>query len=210
MIHVIIYDDTDQFRESLSVLINDSGTMKVMAAFNNCETIEKDIAQLQPDVILLDIDMPVITGIEAVKRIRAFNTTVKILMLTAFDDDKTVFDALKYGANGYLLKKTVAPRLLTYIQDVYEGGAPMTASIVKQVLRMFTQFHHLPAHEYNLSEKEKAVLQLLVDGKSYKMVAAHMEISIDTVRTHIRNIYEELQVNSKSEAVAKALRDRIV
>lgn len=210
MINIVIYDDTDQFRESLTILINEASDMNVLAAFNNCETVERDIVQLQPDVILMDIDMPVISGIEAVKKIREANTSVKILMLTVFDDNDTVFDALKYGANGYLLKKTAAVKLISHIQDVYEGGAPMTSSIATQVLKMFARFHQPPVHEYKLSDKEKAVLQLLVEGYSYKMVAAHMQVSIDTVRSHIRNIYEKLHVNSKSEAVAKALRGKVL
>ncbi|MGN7824250.1 response regulator [Chitinophaga sp. 22536] len=210
MINIVIYDDTDQFRDSLSILINESSDMRVLAAFNNCETVEKDIAQLQPDVILMDIDMPVMSGIEAVKKIRETNTAVKILMLTVFDDNDTIFDALKYGANGYLLKKTVTAKLLSHIQDVYEGGAPMTASIATQVLKMFARFHQPSTQEYKLSDKEKAVLQLLVEGYSYKMVATHMQVSIDTVRSHIRNIYEKMHVNSKSEAVAKALRGKLL
>jgi DNA-binding NarL/FixJ family response regulator len=210
MIKVVIYDDIDQFRESLAILINDDDNMEVIAAFDNCETVVKDITQLKPDIILMDIDMPVMTGIEAVKKIREFNSEVKILMLTVFDDNKTVFEALKHGANGYLLKKTVPVKLLGYIQEAYEGGAPMTASIASQVLKMFTQFSSPGPDNYKLSEREKSVLQLLVDGNSYKMVAANMQISIDTVRSHIRSIYEKLHVNSKSEAVAKALRDKIV
>jgi DNA-binding NarL/FixJ family response regulator len=210
MIKVVIYDDINQFRESLAILINDNDNMEVIAAFDNCETVEKDITQLKPDIILMDIDMPVMTGIEAVKKIREFNSEVKILMLTVFDDNKTVFEALKHGANGYLLKKTVPAKLIGYIQEAYEGGAPMTASIASQVLKMFAQFSSPNADNYNLSEREKSVLQLLVDGNSYKMVAANMQISIDTVRSHIRSIYEKLHVNSKSEAVAKALRQKIV
>jgi DNA-binding NarL/FixJ family response regulator len=210
MIKVVIYDDIDQLRESLAILINDNDNMEVIAAFDNCETVVKDIAQLKPDIILMDIDMPVVSGIEAVKKIREFNSEVKILMLTVFDDNKTVFEALRHGANGYLLKKTVPVKLIGYIQEAYEGGAPMTSSIASQVLKMFAQFSSPNTDNYNLSEREKSVLQLLVDGNSYKMVASNMQISIDTVRSHIRSIYEKLHVNSKSEAVAKALRHKIV
>ncbi|ULT43199.1 response regulator transcription factor [Niabella defluvii] len=130
-------------------------------------------------------------------------------MLTVFDNNKNIYDAIRFGANGYVLKKSAPDAIINAIKDVFEGGAPMNSSIATQVLQMFAGMS--PATQnYGLSEKEKAVLQSLVDGNSYKMVAASLNISIDTVRTHIRNIYEKLQVNSKSAAVAKALKDRIL
>jgi DNA-binding NarL/FixJ family response regulator len=131
-------------------------------------------------------------------------------MLTVFDDNKNVFEALKNGANGYILKKTPPNKLLEYIQEANTGGAPMTASIATQVLQMFASLHGQQNDQYNLSEREKEVLQLLVNGYSYKMIAADMYIAIDTVRSHIKKIYEKLQVNSKSEAVAKAFKDKLV
>ena len=131
-------------------------------------------------------------------------------MLTVFDDNKNVFEALKQGANGYVLKKTPPAKLLEYIQDVESGGAPMTSSIATQVLKMFSEIEIPASQDYNLSEREKTVLQFLVNGYSYKMIAAEMFIAIDTVRSHIKKIYEKLQVNSKSEAVAKAFKNRIV
>lgn len=210
MIKVIIYDDQDQFRDSLTILIGDADDIEVVAAFDNCETVIKDIDQLNPDILLMDIEMPGMSGIEAVKKIREVGSNVKILMLTVFEDNQSVFEALRHGANGYILKKTVASKLITQLREAYEGGAPMTASIASQVLKMFTQFSNPVVDDYKLSEREKSVLHLLVDGNSYKMVASNMQISIDTVRSHIRNIYEKLHVNSKSEAVAKAIRDRIV
>ena len=142
--------------------------------------------------------------------IREKNTDVKVLMLTVFDDNKNVFEALKQGANGYVLKKTPPAKLLEYIQDVESGGAPMTSSIATQVLKMFSEIEIPASQDYNLSEREKTVLQFLVNGYSYKMIAAEMFIAIDTVRSHIKKIYEKLQVNSKSEAVAKAFKNRIV
>ena len=131
-------------------------------------------------------------------------------MLTVFDDNKYVFEALKSGANGYVLKKTPPAKLLEYIQDANTGGAPMTSSIATQVLQMFSSIHNPASEDYHLSDREKEVLQLLVNGYSYKMIASEMFISIDTVRSHIKKIYEKLHVNSKSEAVAKAFKNNIV
>jgi DNA-binding NarL/FixJ family response regulator len=131
-------------------------------------------------------------------------------MLTVFDDNKNVFESLKAGANGYVLKKTPPARLLEYISEAASGGAPMTASIATQVLKMFSDIKDPVYADYNLSEREKQVLQFLVNGYSYKMIAAEMFIAIDTVRSHIKKIYEKLHVNSKSEAVAKAFKDNIV
>lgn len=210
MIKVLIYEDNPQLREGLTMLINGSEGYEVLASFKNCNNAADEVEAFQPDVILMDIDMPGINGIEGLKIIRQTNTEVKVLMLTVFDDNRNVFEALKNGANGYLLKKTPPSRLLEYIQEAHTGGAPMTSSIASQVLKMFSEVQ-TPANEnYNLSEREKEVLQLLVNGYSYKMIAAEMFISIDTVRSHIKKIYEKLHVNSKSEAVAKAFKNKIV
>jgi DNA-binding NarL/FixJ family response regulator len=158
----------------------------------------------------MDIDMPGVNGIEGLKRIRNVNSEVKILMLTVFDDNKNVFNAIRNGASGYILKKTPPARLLEYIAEAHTGGAPMTASIATQVLKMFSTINNEKGDDYNLSDREKQVLQLLVDGYSYKMIANEMFIAIDTVRSHIKKIYEKLHVNSKSEAVAKAFKDKII
>ena len=210
MIKILIYDDIKELRETLELLLGNTNGFEVVGAFDNCETATTDIAVLKPDVILMDIDMPGCTGIEGVKCIREHNHDVKILMQTVFDDNKNIFDAIKAGANGYILKKTAPNKLVDYIKDVYEGGAPMNASIATQVLKMFAGSPSPAGSSYNLSDREKEVLQSLVDGNSYKMVAYDMGISIDTVRSHIRNIYDKLHVNSKSEAVAKALKHKIV
>lgn len=209
-IKVLLYDDIQELRESLVILINNTEGFEVVGAFDNCSTAAKDIAALQPDVVLMDIDMPEMSGIEGIRQIRQYNTEVKILMLTVFDDNKHVFDAIMHGANGYLLKKTMPARLIEYIREAYEGGAPMNANIASQVLKMFASMQEPVPGNYNLSLREKQILQSLVEGNSYKMVASELNISIDTVRSHIRNIYEKLHVNSKSEAVAKALKDRLV
>lgn len=210
MIKLLIYEDNPQLREGLTMLINGSDGFEVLASFKNCNSAVAEVEAYKPDVILMDIDMPGINGIEGLKQIREVNSVVKILMLTVFDDNKNVFEAIKSGANGYILKKTPPAKLLEYIQEAQSGGAPMTSSIATQVLKMFSNIHDDKGENYNLSDREKQVLQLLVNGYSYKMIASEMFIAIDTVRSHIKKIYEKLQVNSKSEAVAKAFRDKIV
>ena len=210
MIKVLLYEDNPQLREGLTMLISGSDGFEVVAAFKNCNNVVDEVEAYNPDVILMDIDMPGINGIEGLKRLRQYNNQVKVLMLTVFDDNKNVFQAISNGANGYILKKTPPSKLLEYISEAQSGGAPMTASIATQVLKMFSSMNNEKGEDYNLSEREKQVLQLLVEGFSYKMIAGEMFISIDTVRSHIKKIYEKLHVNSKSEAVAKAFKDKIV
>jgi len=206
----MLYEDNPQLREGLTMLIDGSDGFTVLASYKNCDNVTDEVEAWKPDVILMDIDMPGTNGIEGLKKIRAVNSEVKILMLTVFDDNKNVFEAIRNGANGYVLKKTPPAKLLEYIEEAASGGAPMTASIATQVLKMFSQVNTSQNEDYNLSEREKQVLQLLVDGYSYKMIASEMFISIDTVRSHIKKIYEKLHVNSKSEAVAKAFKDRLL
>ena len=210
MIKILIYEDNPQLREGLTMLLNGTTGFKVLAGFKNCNNVADEVEAFRPDVVLMDIDMPGTNGLQGLKLIRQRNTEVKVLMITVFDDNKNVFEALKSGANGYILKKTQPAKLLEYIQDVESGGAPMTSSIAAKVLKMFSEIQVPASQDYNLSEREKTVLQFLVNGYSYKMIAAEMFIAIDTVRSHIKKIYEKLQVNSKSEAVAKAFKNRIV
>lgn len=210
MIKLLIYEDNPQLREGLTMLLNGSEGFEVLASFKNCNNVLAEIKDYQPDVILMDIDMPGTNGIEGLKQIRLIDTEVKILMLTVFDDNKNVFEAISNGANGYVLKKATPAKLLEYIQEANSGGAPMTSSIATQVLKMFAALHNVKGENYNLSEREKQVLILLVNGYSYKMISAEMFIAIDTVRSHIKKIYDKLHVNSKSEAVAKAFKDKIV
>lgn len=210
MIKILIYEDNPQLREGLSMLINGSDGFEVLAAYKNCNDVIAEVEAWKPDVILMDIDMPGVNGIEGLKLIRKVNNEVKILMLTVFDDTKNVFESLKAGASGYLLKKTPPAKLLEYISEAASGGAPMSASIATQVLKMFSEINDPVRADYNLSEREKQVLQYLVNGYSYKMIASEMFIAIDTVRSHIKKIYDKLHVNSKSEAVAKAFAYKIV
>jgi len=206
----MLYEDNPQLREGLTMLIDGSEGYQVLASFKNCNNVLSEVEAFKPDVILMDIDMPGVKGIEGLKLIRQHNHEVKVLMLTVFDDNKNVFEALKSGANGYVLKKTPPAKLLEYILEAASGGAPMTSSIATQVLKMFSEVQVPQGEDYNLSDREKEVLQHLVNGYSYKMIASDMFIAIDTVRSHIKKIYEKLHVNSKSEAVAKAFKDKII
>tara|TARA_R110002049_G_scaffold15667_3_gene63907 strand:- start:1271 stop:1903 length:633 start_codon:yes stop_codon:yes gene_type:complete len=210
MIRVVIYEDNPQFREGLTMLINGSDGFSVLASYKNCNNVAEEVEKWLPDVVLMDINMPGTDGLEGLKKIREVDSDVKVLMLTVFDDNKNVFEALRSGANGYLLKKTPPAKLLEYIQDATMGGAPMTSSIATQVLKMFQVIPQNKNQDYCLSERETQVLQLLVDGYSYKMISSELFIAIDTVRSHIKKIYEKLHVNSKSEAVAKAFKDRLL
>ena len=210
MIRVVIYEDNPQFREGLTILINGSDGFSVLASYKNCNNVAEEVEKWLPDVVLMDINMPGTDGLEGLKKIREVDSDVKVLMLTVFDDNKNVFEALRSGANGYLLKKTPPAKLLEYIQDATMGGAPMTSSIATQVLKMFQVIPQNKNQDYCLSERETQVLQLLVDGYSYKMISSELFIAIDTVRSHIKKIYEKLHVNSKSEAVAKAFKDRLL
>jgi DNA-binding NarL/FixJ family response regulator len=210
MIKLLIYEDNPQLREGLTMLIDGSEGFSVLAAFKNCTNVDQEIRTFRPDVVLMDIDMPGVNGLEGLKIIRQTDDQVKVLMLTVFDDHQNIFEALKSGANGYILKKTPPAKLLEYIQEASTGGAPMTSSVAAQVLKMFSQLQPTVENDYNLTDREKEVLQWLVNGYSYKMIAAEMFIAMDTVRSHIKKIYEKLHVNSKSEAVAKAFRDKIV
>lgn len=210
MIKVLIYEDNSQLRDTLSILLNGTDGYDLVGAFANCSDIIVDVEVLKPDVILMDINMPEMDGIEGLKKLRTKNNDVKVLMLTVFDDNQNVFESIRNGANGYILKKTPPAKLLEYINEAQTGGAPMTSSIATQVLKMFSAQNHTNNEEYDLSEREKAVLQLLVNGYSYKLIAAELFIAIDTVRSHIKKIYDKLHVNSKGEAVAKAIKSKVV
>jgi DNA-binding NarL/FixJ family response regulator len=207
---VLIYEDNADLRTSLSQLLSGSVGMELAGALGNCTQAEADMARLRPDVVLMDIDMPGCTGIEGLRRIKAIAPDINVVMLTVFEENDRVFDAICAGADGYLLKKTSPARLLDAIGEVRAGGAPMTPAIARQVLRLFPKAPpRRPSEEShaNLSAREQEILGLLVEGYSYKMIAADRGISIDTVRSHIKKIYEKLHVRSMTEAVSKALRE---
>lgn len=209
-ISVALCEDNEGFRESLLQFISDTPGFSVTASFSSAEFILETLANDIPDVVLMDIDMPGINGIRATELIKSNYPFVHVLILTVYEDDQKIFDAILSGATGYLLKKTPPLRILEAITEVYEGGASMSASIVKKVISYFGK-KEMPAQDaYTLSVRELSILKCLVNGDSYKMIADHCSISIGTVRSHINNIYKKLHINSKSEAVAKALKERLV
>ena len=209
LIHLLIYEDDNDLREGLGQFIAATGEFSVEGLFANCDTIAIDIKELKPDTILMDIDMPGRNGIEGVRIAKAQMPDINILMFTVFDDDKKIFDAICAGADGYLLKKTVPEKIIEALKDLHSGGAPMTPSIAKKVLQFFPRQKE-DRKEIPLTEKEREVLQQLVEGKSYKQVADVLNIGIETVRTHIKHIYSKLHVGSMSQAVAKAIQHKIV
>ncbi|GAB2674262.1 response regulator transcription factor [Flavihumibacter cheonanensis] len=208
-IQILIYEDNVLLRESLTNLLALTGEYEVLASFPDCSDVLNQVQQLDPDVILMDIDLPGINGIEAVKLIRGFNPQVQIIMLTVFDDNSHVFDAMYAGANGYLLKKYISDKLLHAIQEVLQGGAPMSPSIARMIITSLQQ-PVVAANDYSLTNREKEILQLLSSGNSFKMIAAELSISLDTVRTHIKHIYDKLHVRSQIEAVSKAIQEKLV
>lgn len=210
MIRVLVFEDNPDFVDSLSELIGNAPQMELVGVYSNCKNVVKNVEYHRPDVVLMDIDMPVQNGLEGLRSIRASGNEVVILMLTVFDDNDRVFQAICHGASGYLLKRTPPEKIIDAIREAHDGGAPMTPSIAKQVLKLFSQPFQKSTELQTLTPREHDVLSFLVRGYSYKMIAGEMNIGIETVRFHIKNIYIKLHVNSKSEAVAKAIQNKIV
>jgi DNA-binding NarL/FixJ family response regulator len=209
-IDIVIYEDNTSLRESLANLLTLTEEYRVIGAFPDCKQVKEQVSELQPAVILMDIDMPEINGITAVRQIRSFNQQVQIIMLTVFDDNNHVYDALCAGANGYLLKKYVSDKLIHSIQEVLHGGAPMSPSIARMVINNMQQAANPPGNDYQLTNREKEILQSLSKGNSFKLIASDLGISLDTVRTHIKRIYDKLHVRSQIEAVSKAINEKLV
>lgn len=209
-IGVVVYEDNSNLRESLCNLITFADNLLLLGNYARADDVINQVAELEPEVILMDIDMPGINGIEAVKKIRLFNQQVQIIMLTVFDDNHHVLEAICAGASGYLLKKHISDKLVDAISQVLQGEAPMSPGIARMVLQSMQQAIQPLANTYHLTQREKEILSNLSKGNSYKMIAADLVISIDTVRSHIKKIYEKLQVHSQVEAVAKAVNERLV
>ena len=205
MIKVAIVEDDKDIRDSLCILIKGTDGFDCVSTFENCEKAISQIHKTDPQVVLMDINLPGMSGIQGVREIKRILPRSEVIMLTISEDDEDVFNSLCAGASGYL-KKNIAPgKLLEAIRETVSGGSPMSMEIARMVVKSFRR----ESRNDSLTEREREVLQKLCDGKSYKMIAQELFIDINTVKFHIRNIYRKLEVNSKGEAIAKAMREKL-
>ncbi|MBU1096105.1 MAG: DNA-binding response regulator [Ignavibacteriae bacterium HGW-Ignavibacteriae-2] len=212
MIKVAIVEDNEMIREGLKILIDGTEGYECVAAYPDCESLLRKIDKIDPNVILMDIDLPGMSGLEGIRQLREKSEDYNILVLTIYDENEVIFEALCSGACGYLVKKTPPARLLEAIKEANEGGAPMNTHIARKVVNLFRQTKEIIPHEEpaSLTPREKEVLLGLVEGNSYKAIADTLFISVETVRFHFRNIYKKLHVHSQSEAVVKAIKEGLV
>jgi DNA-binding NarL/FixJ family response regulator len=209
-IKIALVEDNKELREGLEQLIKGTRGFQCVGAYGRCSMLLEELSADAPDVILMDIGLPDVSGIECIRILKNQTPDVNILILTVYDDDRKIFDSIYNGASGYLLKKTPPAKILDAIREINAGGAPMSGNIARRVLNMFQQVNKPLPQEIELSQREKDILHGLVEGLSYKMIGEKYFISIDTVRTHIKHIYDKLHVHSKSQAVAKALREKLI
>ena len=205
-----IVEDQPKIREGLRSLIDGTDGYRCAGSFRSMEEALDQIAFDLPAVALVDIGLPGISGIEGIRRLKEAHPTLAVLMLTVYDDDKRIFDAMCAGASGYMLKQTPPARLLECIKEVLEGGAPMSPEVARRVVALFREIRPPDQADYQLTPHEVRLLKLLVEGYNYKTAASQLDVSVNTIKFHMRSIYDKLQVHSKSQAVAKALRGRII
>jgi len=205
-ITVSIVEDNDQLRGTLARVLNRSDGYQCVSHYPNAEEALKDLPKARPDVVLMDINLPGINGVECVRQLKQVLPQTQVIMLTVYEDTENIFNALAAGAAGYLLKRTKTPELLQAIREVRHGGSPMTTHIARKVTQSFQRAGPSPQATENLSQREQEVLDCLSHGFLYKEIAEKLGISYETVHTYIRRIYEKLQVRTRTEAVAKFLR----
>ncbi|MCG8468955.1 MAG: response regulator transcription factor [Gemmatimonadetes bacterium] len=209
-ISVWIVEDNEDFRQAVHELLEDAAGVRCERVFANAEDLLETLNHhFAPEVILMDIGLPGMSGIEAIGRLKTVSPATHVIVLTIHEDNDRIFDAICAGASGYLLKTARMDRVLEAVREVHRGGAAMTPQIAGRVLNMFTQFN-APRYDYQLTEREKQVLSQLVEGKTKDKIASDLSLSYHTVDTHLRNIYAKLHVHSKSSAIAKALKERLV
>ena len=205
-----LVEDNDRFRANISDLISETTELKCDLAVSSCEDAIQHLASdAAPDILLMDIGLPGMDGIEGIRHVKSIAPSIQVIMLTVFDDNEKIFQAICAGASGYLLKSAPPDEIIRSLTDILKGGAPMNAQIARKVLDMFTDMV-TPKGNYQITNAEKEILHLLVQGNPKKQIAHDLGISFHTVDTHLRNIYSKLQVHSRSEAVAKALKERLL
>ncbi|HSP87783.1 MAG TPA: response regulator transcription factor [Ignavibacteriaceae bacterium] len=218
MLKVVVVEDNDSIREGLKILIDGTDGYECISVFSDCEGMLKQIEKLLPDVLLMDLGLPGMGGVEGIKKVKSLLPDLTVLVLTVYEENELIFDALCAGASGYLVKKTPPSKLLEAIKEAHDGGAPMSSNIARKVIDFFSQRDKIPEKKitppakssYFLTPREKEILTGLVEGHNFKFIADSLFISIETVRFHFRNIYKKLHVHSQSEAVAKAIREGII
>ena len=206
-IRIIIFEDNDRLRQSLAYLLQSAQEYEVLGDYSNCKDAVNITRLYEPDVVLMDIDMPGESGIKGVAMVKETRPQTAVIMYTVFEDEEKLFQCLCAGANGYLLKKTEPEKIFEAIREVMKGGAPMSPSIAKKVIESFQPAK--TANQYQLTERELEVLQLLTKGHSTKIIADKLDIAFNTVRSHLKNIYAKLHVNCGKEAIAKVLAEHI-
>lgn len=213
-IRVAIFEDNRLFRDAMQAILNGTKGYTCCGVFGDGYRIEENVNRVKPDVVLMDIEMPGIDGIEATREIQKRFPDVKVLIQTVFNEGEKIFQAMCAGASGYILKNDPPSKYLEAITEVYNGGAPMSASVAKKVLGFFSSKNVIlvsPSNEdYKLTPREKELLGMMIDGDDFKSIAEKSFISYDTVRTHVRNIYQKLHVTSRNEAIMKALQQGLI
>ena len=209
-IKVAIVEDQREIRECLALLVNGTDGYTCSGSYRSMEEAIEKIPRQVPDVLLSDIGLPGMSGIDGVRRLKELCPNLLVLMLTVYDDDERIFDAMCAGACGYLLKKTPPARLIASLQEVVDGGAPMSPEVARRVIALFREIRPPDRADYHLTPHETRLLKLFVEGHNYKTAAVELKVSVNTINFHVRSIYDKLQVHSRSEAVAKALLNRLV
>jgi NarL family two-component system response regulator LiaR len=210
MTTVSIYEDNHQLRSLLELLIGNTENFSVVGTYSNGQDIAEQVLLDRPDVVLMDIDMPGRNGIECIRQVKVTNAAIRVLMHTVFDDDERLFACLSNGADGYLLKKDTATHLMNALGEVIKGGGPMSPSIARRVLETFKHVPKSKKETYGITGREQEILQLLTKGYTYRMIGIQCEISVETVRRHLKNVYQKLHVQCGTEAVAKAIREQLI
>lgn len=209
-ISVALFEDNASLREGMKQLLRTSAEWECIGAWGDCRVIPEEVLTGACDIVIMDIGLPGRSGIDAIREIKARRPSLDIVVWTVYEDEEKIVESIVAGASGYLLKKTEPSRLLEALREIHRGGAQMSGSVAKKVLALMQRTAPPERKEYGLSDREKEVLHWLVKGHSYKLIADAMFVSVDTVRSHIKNIYVKLHVHSRSEAVVTALRDRLL